>query len=115
MPAYGLMRNYYPLVLETTKANLVAGMAWLPSTETIGLKHRHKLFGPVFSGGYQAQLVAGNGKGYLRRACDEVHLNPVRAGLLRSEERTKSWGNIMLGNCAGKGRKPRRNGWWLRN
>jgi len=31
--------------------------------------------------------VMSRGNGYLRRACDYVHLNPVRAGLLKPEER----------------------------
>jgi REP element-mobilizing transposase RayT len=85
--AYCLMRNHYHLVLETPNANLVAGMAWLQSTYTIRLNHRHQLFGHVFSGRYKAQLVEGSGDGYLRTACDYVHLNPVRAGLLKGGER----------------------------
>ncbi len=85
--AYCLMRNHYHLVLETPNANLVAGMAWLQSAYTIRLNHRHKLFGHVFSGRYKAQLVEGSGNGYLRTACDYVHLNPVRAGLLKAEDR----------------------------
>jgi hypothetical protein len=32
-------------------------------------------------------LLEGSGHGYLRTACDYVHLNPVRAHLLRPEER----------------------------
>jgi REP element-mobilizing transposase RayT len=47
--AYCLMPNHYHLVVETPNANLVAGMAWLQSTYTIRLNHRHKLFGHVFS------------------------------------------------------------------
>jgi putative transposase len=85
--AYCLMRNHYHLVLETPNANLVAGMAWLQSTYTIRLNHRHKLVGHVLSGRYKAQLVEGSGNGYLRTACDYVHLNPARAGLLKPEER----------------------------
>jgi putative transposase len=85
--AYCLMRNHYHLVLETPNGNLVAGMAWLQSTYTIRLNHRHKLFGHVFSGRYKAQVVEGSGNGYLRTACDYVHLNPVRARLLKAEER----------------------------
>jgi REP element-mobilizing transposase RayT len=85
--AYCLMCNHYHLVLETPNANLVAGMAWLQSTYTIRLNHRHKLSGHVFTGRYKAQLVEGSGNGYLKTACDYVHLNPVRAGLLRSGER----------------------------
>ena len=85
--AFCLMRNHYHLVLETPNANLVAGMAWLHSSYSIRLNHRHKLFGHVFSGRYKAQLVEGSGNGYLRTACDYVHLNPVRARLLKPEER----------------------------
>jgi putative transposase len=85
--AYCLMSNHYHLVLETPNANLVAGMAWLQSSYTIRLNHRHKLVGHVLSGRYKCQLVEGSGNGYLRTACDYVHLNPVRADLLKPEER----------------------------
>lgn len=47
--AYCLMGAHYHLVLETPNANLVAGMAWLQSTYTIRLNHRHKLIGHVLS------------------------------------------------------------------
>jgi hypothetical protein len=40
------MSNHYHLVVETPNANLVAGMAWLQSTYTIRLNHRHKTDGP---------------------------------------------------------------------
>ncbi len=95
--AYCLMRNHYHLVLETPNANLVAGMAWLQSTYTIRLNHRHKLFGHVFSGRYKAQLVEGSGNGYLKTACDYVHLNPVRAGLIGSEDRLVAypWSSLL--------------------
>lgn len=85
--AYCLMSNHYHLVVETPNANLVAGMAWLQSAYTIRLNHRHKLIGHVLSGRYKAQLVEGSGNGYLRSACDYVHLNPARAGLLPAQER----------------------------
>ena len=85
--AYCLMSNHYHLVVETPNANLVAGMAWLQSAYTIRLNHRHKLIGHVLSGRYKAQVVEGSGNGYLRTACDYVHLNPARAGLLKSGER----------------------------
>lgn len=62
-------------------------MAWLQSAYTIRLNHRHKLIGHVLSGRYKAQLVEGSGNGYLRTACDYVHLNPVRAHLLQPQKR----------------------------
>ena len=85
--AYRPMRNHFHLVVETPQPNLVAGMRWLLSTYTIRLNHRQKLFGHVFSGRYKAVIVEGSGKGYLRTACDYVHLNPVRAKLLGPRER----------------------------
>jgi REP element-mobilizing transposase RayT len=85
--AYCLLSNHYHLVIETPNANLVAGMAWLQSTYTIRLNHRHKLFGHVLAGRYKAQIIEGNAAGYLRTACDYVHLNPVRARILKPQER----------------------------
>ena len=85
--AYCLMGNHYHLVMETPNANLVAGMSWLQGTYTIRLNHRHKLIGHVLSGRYKSQLIEGSGNGYLSTACDYVHFNPVRAGLLKVEER----------------------------
>ena len=85
--AYCLMRNHFHLVVETPNANLVAGMRWLLSSYTIRLNHRQKLFGHVFSGRYKAVIVEGSGNGYLRTACDYVHLNPARAKLLGPDER----------------------------
>ena len=84
--AYCLMNNHFHLVVETPNANLVAGMRWLLSTYSIRLNHRHKLSGHVFSGRYKALVVDGSGNGYLKTACDYVHLNPVRAHLLKPEE-----------------------------
>ena len=96
--AFCLMRNHYHLVVETPNANLVAGMAWLQSTYTIRLNNRHKLIGHVLSGRYKAQLVEGSGNGYLRTACDYVHLNPVRATLLAAQDRLLAypWSSFPL-------------------
>jgi REP element-mobilizing transposase RayT len=106
--AYCLMRNHFHLVIETPGANLVAGMRWLLSSYTIRLNHRHKLFGHVFSGRYKAILVEGAG-GYLRTACDYVHLNPVRAGLLAGRERLLEYPwSSMVWYLAGPAHRP---GW----
>jgi hypothetical protein len=104
------MGNHFHLVVETPGANLVEGMRWLLSSYTIRLNHRHKLFGHVFSGRYKAQLVESGG-GYLKTACDYVHLNPVRAGLLRAEERLLAypWSSLGLYLAA-----PEHRPQWLR-
>lgn len=109
--AFCLMGNHYHLVLETPNANLVSGMAWLQSTYTIRLNNRHKLTGHVLSGRYKAQLVDGSGTGYLRTACDYIHLNPVRAKLLAPEDRLLAypWSSFPL-YLAAREHRPQ----WLR-
>jgi len=89
--AYCLMLNHFHLVVETPKANLVAGMKWLLGTYTTRFNRRHKLFGHVFSGRYKSLIVDGSGTGYLRTVCDYVHLNPVRAKLLTREQKLGSY------------------------
>jgi len=74
------------LVIETPQPNLVVGMKWFLGTYTSRFNRRHKLFGHLFSGRYKALVVDGSGNGYLKTVCDYVHLNPVRARLLPSEE-----------------------------
>lgn len=95
--AYCLMRNHFHLVVETPSANLVAGMRWLLSSYTIRLNHRHQLHGHVFSGRYKAIVVDGSGTGYLKTVCDYVHLNPIRAKLLRREDRLLGYPWSSLG------------------
>src|ERR1039458_3584085 len=84
--AYCLMLNHFHLVVETPNGNLVAGMRWFLSTCTARFNRRHKLFGHLFSGRYKSLVVDGSGNGYLRTVCDYVHLNPVRAKLLRADQ-----------------------------
>ena len=83
--AYCLMRNHFHLVTETPAPNLVFGMKWLLGTYTKRFNIRHKLCGHLFAGRYKALIVDGSGTGYLRMVCDYVHLNPVRAKLLKPE------------------------------
>lgn len=81
--AYCLMRNHFHLVLETPRANLVAGMKWFLGTYTARFNRRHQYFGHLFSGRYKSLIVDGSGNGYLRTVCDYAHLNPARAKLLK--------------------------------
>jgi putative transposase len=86
------------LVVETPSPNLVEGMKWLLGTYTKRFNGRHKIFGHLFSGRYKALVIDGSGNGYLKTACDYVHLNPVRAGLLKPEEplETYLWSSFPL-------------------
>ncbi len=85
--AYCLMNNHFHLVVETPRANLVAGMRWFLGTYTARFNRRHKYFGHLFSGRYKSLIVDGSGSGYLKTVCDYVHLNPVRARLLSRQQR----------------------------
>ena len=85
--AYCLMTNHFHLVLETPQPNLAIGMKWLLGTYTQRFNRRHQHWGHLFGGRYKAQLIDGRSPGYLRRVCDYVHLNPVRAGIVGAEEK----------------------------
>jgi len=89
--AWCLMGNHFHLVIETPQPNLVLGMKWFLGTYTSRFNRRHKLFGHLFSGRYKALVVDGSGNGYLKTVCDYVHLNPVRAKLLPSEEQLRAF------------------------
>lgn len=90
--AYCLMSNHLHLVVETPRGNLVDGMKWLLGTYTSRFNRKHKLFGHLFSGRYKALAVDGSSTGYLKSACDYVHLNPVRAGRLGAAQPLESYG-----------------------
>jgi putative transposase len=89
--AYCLMTNHFHQVLETPQANLAVGMKWLLGTYTQRFNGRHQRWGHLFGGRYKAQPIDGRSPGYLRRACDYVHLNPVRAGIVAPEEKLETY------------------------
>ena len=61
-------------------------MKWLLGTYTSRFNRRHKFFGDFFAGRYKSLVIDEPGGDYLRTACDYVHLNPVRAGLLPPDQ-----------------------------
>jgi putative transposase len=89
--AYCLMSNHFHLVVETPRPNLALGMKWLLGTYTQRFNRRHKHWGHLFGGRYKAQQIDGRSQDYLRRACDYVHLNPVRAGMIEKDARLDSF------------------------
>ncbi len=89
--AYCLMGNHFHLVLEMPQPNLAVGMKWLLGTYTQRFNRRHRHWGHLFGGRYKAQLIDGRKPGYLRCACDYVHLNPVRAGIVSGNKKLDSF------------------------
>jgi len=109
--AYCLMRNHFHLVIETPQANLVAGMKWLLGVYTKRFNIRHKLCGHLFAGRYKALIVDGSGTGYLKTVCDYVHLNPLRAKLIKSGAPLESFAWSSYGEYL---KAPRQRSSWLR-
>jgi hypothetical protein len=85
------MKNHFHLALETPEPNLVMGMKWLLGTYTSRFNRKYELSGHLFSGRYKALTIDASGDGYLRTACDYVHLNPQRAKLLRTDEPLRAY------------------------
>jgi putative transposase len=108
--AYCLMTNHFHQVLETSQANLALGMKWLLGTYTQRFNRRHRRWGHLFGGRYKAQPIDGRSPGYLRGACDYVHLNPVRAGIVAAHEKLETfrWSSYPAY------RRPKLRPFWLR-
>lgn len=85
--AFVLMSNHYHLLVETPQPNLVAGMRWLQSTWAIRFNRRHRVSGHLFQGRYKSIVVDPEERSYLVVLSDYIHLNPVRAGLVKLEGR----------------------------
>lgn len=85
--AWVLMTNHYHLLVETPEPNLVAGMRWFQTTYTVRFNRRHRLGGHLFQGRYKAVVVDPEESGYFVTLSDYIHLNPVRAGMIKLDER----------------------------
>ncbi len=109
--SFCLMENHFHLVVETPRANLVAGMKWFLGTYTGRFNRRHKLSGHLFSGRYKALVVDAASPGYFREVCEYVHLNPVRAKLLSVGQALRDYAWSSYAEYL----KPPRQRWpWLR-
>ena len=92
--AYVLMGNHYHLLLETPEPNLVRGMTWFQTTYTVRYNARHRTSGHLYGGRYKAVLVESPDGGsagdanYFSTLIDYIHLNPVRARLIKIDRDT---------------------------
>ncbi len=78
------MGNHYHLLLTTPEPNLVEGMTWFQGAYTSRYNARHRKSGHLFGRRYKAVLVDDETGAYFRTALDYIHLNPVRAGIVRA-------------------------------
>ena len=82
--SYCLMPTHYHLYLETPGGNLPRLMQQLDSRYTQRFNRRHRRNGPLFQGRYKALLV--DKEGYSLAVSRYIHLNPVKAKLVRTPE-----------------------------
>jgi REP element-mobilizing transposase RayT len=80
--AWCVMSNHYHLCVETPEPNLVEGMRWLQGTFSVRFNRLRREQGHVFQGRYKALVVDPETVGAV---CHYIHLNPVRAGLVKAE------------------------------
>ncbi len=111
--AWVLLSNHYHLMIETPEANLVAGMQWLQNTLTRRFNVRHRAWGRVFGDRYKAVLVEGGQRYYYETLMDYIHLNPVRARLVRVVKGESildyRWSSLAMGYAL----PPRKRAPWL--
>lgn len=93
-----LMINHYHLVIETPCANLDAIMHYINSSYTNYVNRKMKRNGHLLQGRYKAILVDQDS--YLLELSRYIHLNPVRAGLVKKPEDYphSSYGSFIGGN-----------------
>lgn len=82
--AYVLMSNHYHVLIETPYANIKQIMQNINTSYTVYINRRHKRFGHLFQGRYKAFIV--DKESYLLELGRYIHLNPVRAGIVRRAE-----------------------------
>jgi putative transposase len=82
--AYVLMPNHYHFLLETPERGLVDGMRWFQTTYTARFNARNRLCGHLFQGRYKAIAMDSDEPSYFRTVGDYIHLNPVRARMLKT-------------------------------
>lgn len=85
--AFVIMRNHFHLAVETPEPNLSEGMKWLQGTWAMRFNRYRGETGRPFQGRYKALHVE---PGYaLAQVAHYIHLNPVRAGVVTSENLLK--------------------------
>ncbi|MBI5194784.1 MAG: transposase [Nitrospirae bacterium] len=81
---YVLMENHYHLLIETPKGNITKTMHWLNATYTGFFNQKYKRAGHLFQGRYKGLLIEK--ERYLVAVSRYIHLNPVRALMVRKPE-----------------------------
>jgi putative transposase len=94
--AYVLMDNHFHLLIETPLANIKQIMQNINTSYTVYVNRIHDRVGHLFQGRYKAFIV--DKENYLLELGRYIHLNPVRAGIVKMPEdyRWSSYNDYIL-------------------
>jgi len=85
--AYCLMNNHYHLLVETKLPNLSRIMQYINTSYSVYYNKKRNRCGHVFQGRYKSIIVDGDS--YFLELTRYIHLNPVRAGMIKTPEEYK--------------------------
>lgn len=98
--AYVFMSNHYHLLIETPHANLHQVMQNINTSYTVFVNKKYHRSGHLFQGRYKAFIVDKDK--YLLALSRYIHLNPVRAGVVKRAEEFR-WSSYQEYLYGGKG------------
>ena len=81
---YCLMPDHYHLLVETPHANLSRAMQWVNVAYATRYNRVHQRRGHLFHGRFKAVLMDADP--YLKEVSRFIHLDPVRAGMVKTPE-----------------------------
>ncbi len=79
--AFVLMSNHYHVLLRTNESNLSRTMQWIQTSYSVYFNRNHKRSGHLFQGRYKSVLVEN--ESYWNVLSLYIHLNPLRAGMVK--------------------------------
>jgi REP element-mobilizing transposase RayT len=111
--AWVLMGNHYHLLVQTPEPNLVAGMSWLQNTLTRRYNVRHRKWGRLFGDRYKAVVMEGEDRYHYQTLMDYIHLNPVRARMIRPKAGQSVLDYVWSSIAGGYALPPQKRAKWL--
>ena len=82
--AYVLMSNHYHLLIKTTKPNLSRIMHYINGSYTTYSNVKRRKTGHLFQGRYKSLVIDADS--YFQELTRYIHLNPVRAKMVKNPE-----------------------------
>jgi REP element-mobilizing transposase RayT len=101
--AWALMKNHFHLLVRTENQPLADSMRKLLTGYVVNYNRRHKRYGHLFQNRYKSIICEDDP--YLLELTRYIHLNPLRAGIVKNLDELK--GHLWCGHSAIMGRVKR--------